>query len=63
MIKYSAETIIGILHSIRRIERKDKEVDFYLSEDTAPSSAAEYKRDSFTQQLLLLIEDYLKEDA
>lgn len=57
--KYTPESILEALHSIKRISIEEGELDTWIGDDASASSVREYMQGSFTRDLLELIEKHL----
>ena len=62
MPKHTPEEIVQILHSISKLSTKDKELDTWFGNEPHASGIHSFVPESFTRQLLELIEDYLLGD-
>lgn len=62
-MKQSPKEIIEILHSIEKLSVEDGELDTWFKDTEFPMVTREFIPESFTRQLLDLIEGYLLDDT
>lgn len=62
-VKRTPKEIVAILHSISSLDIVDDELEVYFDDDKYQSKITGFIPDSFTRQLLELIEDYLLDNA